>query len=720
MNRLASEKSPYLLQHADNPVHWYSWGDEAFEAARREDRPIFLSVGYSTCHWCHVMAHESFESDRVAEVLNGRFVAIKVDREERPDVDRMYMAFVQATTGGGGWPMSVWLTPDLQPFYGGTYFPPTSRWGRPGFIDILLELDRLWHDDRDRVLQAAAGNVAHLLQAATIRGEDHVPGVETLADAAQELLDSYDHRFGGFGSPPKFPRPAESLFLLREFKRTRNRAALDAVTHTLTAMAAGGMRDQVGGGFHRYSVDGQWRVPHFEKMLYDQAQLVLVYLEAAQASGDRTFLHVAEDTLRYVQRDLTDSAGGFYSAEDADSVPPDQAAGHKAEGAFYLWSADEIDQRLGRDAPLFRAAYGVGSDGNALNDPQGEFTGRNILYQARPVEALAAEFNRSVVEVREAIERFRRTLLAVRSARPRPQLDDKVLTAWNGLMIAAFARGARVTEAFASKRVEHAGQMETAEPGSPWTTYLLSAQRAASFIRERMWEPSTGRLLRRYRDGEAAIDAYAEDYACLVLGLLELFQADGDPAWLDWAVRLQRRQDEGFGDAEFGGWFGTTGRDASVHIRQKEAYDGAEPSASSVSVQNLTVLSHLAPDALDAAGAIDRTFRLFASRLRFASRSVPMMLAALSAWHAGVSEVVVVGRQSDAATRGLLAVVNRAFLPFAVVAPVGESGRDELARVAPALAGHAMRNGRPTAYVCQNFACQTPTTEPEELARQLG
>ena len=355
MNRLSSEKSPYLLQHASNPVEWYPWGDEAFAAARREDKPIFLSVGYSTCHWCHVMAHESFEDPRVAEVLNRHFISIKVDREERPDVDRVYMAFVQATTGSGGWPMSVWLLPDRKPFYGGTYFPPASAWGRPGFADLLRDLARLWRDERPRIEAAAEGVVERLAGAARQGSGDQVPGAIALDGATRDLLGSYDRRNGGFGGAPKFPRPSELLFLLREHRRTGDAAPFEAAAHTLRAMAAGGMRDQVGGGFHRYSVDGQWRVPHFEKMLYDQAQLVLAYVEAAQASGDGFFLEVAEDTLRYVQRDLTAPDGGFYSAEDADSLPVavgqasglrsavGQASSLPAEGAFYLWTATEID-----------------------------------------------------------------------------------------------------------------------------------------------------------------------------------------------------------------------------------------------------------------------------------------------------------------------------------------------------------------------------------------
>jgi uncharacterized protein len=704
MNRLSRASSPYLLQHASNPVDWYEWGDEAFAAARRDNKPIFLSVGYSTCHWCHVMAHESFEDAGVARVLNEQFVAVKVDREERPDIDRIYMAFVQATTGGGGWPMSVWLTPDLRPFYGGTYFPPSSRWGRPGFVEILNELARLWRDERTRVMTAAAGVGERLAAAQASVGAVDVPGTGALRDAVDDLLESHDRRHGGFGGAPKFPRPAELLFLLREHRRTGAAEPLEAVAFTLRAMAAGGMRDHVGGGFHRYSVDAQWRVPHFEKMLYDQAQLVLAYLEAGQASGDRAFIDVAEDTLRYVQRDLTDEAGGFYSAEDADSLPPgDPENGHKAEGAFYIWSSSELDHVLGPDAEAFRERFGVYPDGNALNDPQGEFTGRNILYQAQSIEAVANVVGQPVEAMRSSLERARVRLHQVRSDRPRPALDDKVLTAWNGLMIAAFARASRVISALVS------------EP------YLISAQRAASFIRSRLWDASSGRLLRRYRRGDAGIDAYAEDYACLVFGLIELFQADGDVSWLDWAIDLQQRLDTLFFDADLGGWFATTGTDASLVMRLKEDYDGAEPSASSIAVCNLLALSALVP-LEGAAERIERTLRLFAPRITSAPRAVPMMLTALSAWHAGMAELVLVGDETDAGLLALRREVDACYEPFVIVVPAGSSGaaREALARRLPALADMGRSDGVATAYLCRRFTCDAPTTDPVDLRRQLG
>jgi uncharacterized protein YyaL (SSP411 family) len=703
MNRLARERSPYLLQHAGNPVDWYAWGDEAFEKARRENKPIFLSIGYSTCHWCHVMEHESFENPAIADALNADFVSIKVDREERPDVDRVYMTFVQSTTGSGGWPMTVFLTPELKPFFGGTYFPPSSRWGRPGFIDLLGELARVWKHDRARVDYAAAELFDRLKAVAGADGrsqaESTVAGVDALAEGVEQFQMVFDRRRGGFGDAPKFPRPSELLFLLREHARTGAQPPLTMVTDTLRAMALGGMRDHVGGGFHRYSVDGDWRVPHFEKMLYDQAQLAIAYLEAAQAARNDFFAAVAEDTIAYVLRDLRDPAGGFYSAEDADSQPAE--GGSKKEGAFYVWSAGEIDVLLGADADAVRKRFGIEMDGNAPNDPHGEFTGQNILYTSQPIDDIAARTGRSADDILAALQRARQAMFDARAKRPRPHLDDKVITAWNGMMIAALARAARVL------------------PDRPAARSWLDAARgAAEFIRARLWQPTTGTLLRRYRDGEAGIAAYAEDYACLIWGVLELFQADGDPRWLAWARELQQRQDALFRDAQEGGWFSTTGDDPTVLLRLKEDYDGAEPSASSVSVHNLLALAHLTGDE-DARHKVERTLGRYGPRAGRAARAIPLMLAALSAWHAGAAQIVVVGSADGAAP--LLAEVARHYLPFAIVVPVtpGDPQR-ELASALPFIGAMQMRDGRATAYVCRDFACREPVTAVEALAAQLA
>jgi uncharacterized protein len=715
MNRLAQERSPYLLQHAANPVDWYPWGDAAIRRAREEDKPIFLSIGYSTCHWCHVMEHESFVNAEVAALLNRDFISIKVDREERPDVDRVYMSFVQATTGSGGWPMTVFLTPDLKPFYGGTYFPPTSRWGKPGFVDLLNELSRVWKEDRKRVDEAAS-ELFKRLQLVTdsggdrSRAESDVAGEEALDTAIEQFQMAFDRRQGGFGEAPKFPRPSELLFLLREHaRRSRGgrgaQAPLLMATETLRAMALGGMRDHVGGGFHRYSVDAEWRVPHFEKMLYDQAQLVLAYLEAGQATGESFFADVAEDTLAYVMRDMTDAAGGFYSAEDADSIPPEHAgdaAAHKTEGAFYIWAAAEIDDLLGGDATIAHRRFGIESGGNAPSDPHGEFTGKNLLYVSESVEDIAARLKMSREDVRAAIVRIRQALFAARAKRPRPHLDDKVLTAWNGLMIAAFARAARVLPDSAS-----------------CAGYLLAARRAATFIRTTLWDAQAKRLLRRYRDGEAGIDAYAEDYAFLVFGLLELFQADGDVAWLEWARTLQSVQDQRFWDDDDGGWFSTTGDDPTVLLRLKEEYDGAEPSATSVSVLNLLTLAHLIPDA-PALARVERTLARAGPRVGAAARAVPMLLCALSAWHAALSQIVLVGPGTAAATRALARTIAAHYLPFAIVIPVEPGDRQQSTAKILDFIGAMAPPGAAAAYICRDFTCQQPVADPQALEATLA
>ena len=708
MNRLARERSPYLLQHAGNPVDWYPWGGEAFDRARREDRPIFLSIGYSTCHWCHVMEHESFENPAIADLLNRDFVSIKVDREERPDVDRVYMAFVQATTGSGGWPMSVFLTPELKPFYGGTYFPPASRWGRPGFPDLLAELARVWKEERPKV-DAAAGELLSRLRSVTgvdgaARAESQVASADALDVAVEQFQMAFDTRRGGFGDAPKFPRPSELLFLLSEHARrtasgARGAAPLLMAAETLRAMALGGMRDHVGGGFHRYSVDGAWRVPHFEKMLYDQAQLVLAYLEAAQATGEDFHATVAEDTLAYVRRDMTHPDGGFYSAEDADSVPPEHAgdpSAHKSEGAFYIWTDAEIAAVLGDDADIARRRFGIEPDGNAPQDPQGEFTGRNLLYTAQSIEDVARRGSGTPDEVMAALARIRDRLFAARATRPRPHLDDKILTAWNGLMIAAFARAGRVL----------AGRAHASE-------YLQSARRAAAFIRQRLW--SDDGLLRRFRDGEAAIPAYAEDHAYLIWGLLELFQAAGEPEWLEWAIALQRQQDEKFWDPADGGWFSTTGEDPTVLLRLKEDYDGAEPAASSVAAFNALKLAHLTGDEAMREKA-ERTLARYGARIGVAGRQVPMMMCVLSAWHAGFSQIAIVGSDPS-----LSRELGRHHLPFALVIPVVPgANQDAVGRLLPFTAAMTTRGAAAAAYVCRDFTCAEPVTSAEDLARRIA
>jgi uncharacterized protein YyaL (SSP411 family) len=709
VNHLAGERSPYLLQHAENPVDWYPWGGVAFDAAKRDDKPIFLSIGYSTCHWCHVMAHESFEDPSIAAILNRDFVSVKVDREERPDVDRVYMTFVQATTGAGGWPMSVWLTPDLKPFFGGTYFPPSSRWGRPGFSELLAQIARSWHDDRPRILQSADSLVRRMKEAtgADQGAPDRAPVASRAAIdvGITAFAQAFDARHWGFGGAPKFPRPSELLFLLQAHALTGSREARQMALDTLRAMALGGIRDHVGGGLHRYSVDAEWRVPHFEKMLYDQAQFALANLEAAQASGDAFYAAVAEDTLDYVLRDLT-ADGAFHSAEDADSVaagPPGQpASSEKREGAFYVWTAAEIDGLFGADAAIVGRRFGVEPGGNAPADPQGEFTGQNILYIAQSIEAIATRSGRPADDVTAVLARARLRLFEARATRPRPHRDDKVITAWNGLMIAAFARAAR-TLVESPRRAD----------------WLRAAEGAAAAIESHLWRPADRRLFRRYRAGDAAIDGFCEDYACLAWGLIELFQATGDARWLTWALELMSVQTALFWDAQDGGWFSTTGHDLSVLLRLKEDYDGAEPAAASISVRNLLTLGHLVADSslIDRAG---RTLERYGPEIGRVARVMPFMLSNIALWHGGATQVVIVGAPDDTGTRALEAVVAGKYLPRVVHIPVRtEQAQRALAAVLPWIGAMPVRPGQATAYVCHDFTCQAPVTDPAALDAQL-
>ncbi len=664
MNRLAQEKSPYLQQHAHNPVDWYPWGPEAFEKARTENKPIFLSIGYSTCHWCHVMERESFENPALAEILNRNFIPIKVDREERPDVDRIYMLFVQATTGSGGWPMSVFLTPELKPFYGGTYFPPDNRYGRPGFGSILEQLGQAWRTDRDKIEHSSIEVMNSLEQYSAIapRPEGLDPGV--LDSAFHTFRRSFDSRLGGFGGAPKFPRPSTLNFLLRYYVRAKNEEALDMVLLTLREMARGGMNDQLGGGFHRYSVDDRWFVPHFEKMLYDQAQLAISYLEAFQITRDPLFAGVARDIFEYVLRDLRHPEGGFYSAEDADSVIDPAQPSVKGEGAFYIWTRQELAAILPPDAlEVFCRHYGVDAAGNVRDDPHGEFHGRNILYQAR--------------DVSEDLVEARRVALAERGKRVRPHLDDKVLAAWNGLMISAFAKGAQIL-------------------GEP--RYAEAALGAAGFILRNMYDPATVTLRRRFRDGESAIPGFLDDYAFFIQALLDLYETTFEQYHLDLAAQLAERMRELFEDQEHGAFFSTAEGDSNLILRMKEDYDGAEPSGNSIAVLALLRLGRMTRGE-EFRGSAERAIAAFAQRISTASTGVPQMLVAFQYSLTPPRQVIIEGDPKAAAP--LLEAVRQRFLPDTVVM-MREPG------VSP-----------PAAYVCENFACQLPVLTVPELTGLL-
>ena len=694
-NRLIHEKSPYLLQHAYNPVDWYPWGEEAFACARDRNVPVFLSIGYSTCHWCHVMERESFEDASIAAILNRDFVCIKVDREERPDLDRVYMTALQAMGQNGGWPMSMFLTPDRQPFYGGTYYPPESRYGRAGFPDVLGRIRGIWETERPKVDESARSITTFLEDVASARSPGGVPGVEVLEASCNQISSTYDPVNGGFGAGPKFPRPVVLDFLLRHHARTGGDAPLAMVTHTLLRMASGGMYDQIGGGFHRYAVDGEWRVPHFEKMLYDQAQLVQAYLDASRCSQDPLFPAVARETLDYVLRDMTDPEGGFYSAEDADSPRPERPE-ESGEGAFYVWTKKEIDDALEGDARLFSEYFGVEGAGNAPVDPQHEFTGRNILYRRSTVDSTASRFGISGEEMLSRLTAAKRKIFTLRAERPRPLRDDKILTSWNGLMIGAFARGFRV---LGDER------------------YLVAATRAAEFVTGRMWQ--NGTLVRRYRQGECRIEAHLDDYAFLVAGLLDLVESSGDGRWLERAVTLTEEQIRLFHDSRGMGFFDTSGRDGTVLVRMKEQYDGAEPAGNSVAAMNLIRLCRMTdrPE-WDAIAA--ETVANFGGTLRAQPGALPLMAAALDFLVTPPRQVVIAGAADDPRTAAMLGILSARYLPTTVTIPLdpGVVG-DSLRNRNPYLRNLAPIDGNPAAYVCRDFVCDLPLLSPDSLARLL-
>jgi uncharacterized protein YyaL (SSP411 family) len=702
-NRLIDEKSPYLLQHAHNPVDWYPWGEDAFDKARQEDKPIFLSIGYSTCHWCHVMERESFENEEIAQLMNELFVNIKVDREERPDVDRVYMTTVQVLTGHGGWPLSVWLTPDLQPFFGGTYFPPESQYGRPGFPEILRSIGQTWSDRPQQIRQSGAKILKALQQQTQVTGPPLVNPLtedeETLRGALdtgfKQLSRSYDAQRGGFSPEPKFPRPATFNFLLRHWARRDEAGALEMTLETLRRMWAGGMYDHLGGGFHRYSVDTYWRVPHFEKMLYDQAQLAISYLEAYQITQETFFAAVARDVLDYVLRDMTDEAGGFYSAEDADSATDPARPDHKEEGAFYMWTQAEVEEILGEiDAPVFIYLYGIAEKGNSISDPTGELGDRNVLYVASTFEQASERFGQDEEEVRRIGERGKRLLLTAREKRPRPQLDDKIIASWNGLMISAFVRASQVL-----------GENH----------YLQTGRRAAEFLVAELYDSDSGTLKRRYRDGEARHPAHLEDYAFLTQGLIDLYEAGFERRWLEMAVRLTETQIESFWDEQAGGFFDTSGQDPSIILRTRETHDGAEPSGNSIAACNLLRLSWIL-GRQDWRQRAESTISSVFQQLTSAPVTMPQMLATVDFALDPPRQIVIVGSPEAEDTRAMLRAIHKRFLPDKIVLLVDENKEQpELGDAAEFYDTLEQVDDRPTAYVCENYACRLPTNEVAKL-----
>jgi len=675
-NHLVGSTSPYLLQHAENPVDWHPWGPEALEKAREQDKPIFLSIGYAACHWCHVMAHESFEDPKTAALMNENFVNIKVDREERPDIDSLYMEAVVAMTGQGGWPMSVFLTPDGRPFYGGTYFPPARRFNMPAFSEILLTLADKWSNDRDSLIDIGNELTDRIAAAPALRAGDNDLDPQHFDRAAEALFRGYDWTHGGWGQAPKFPQPMAIEFLLRRYARSGDKLALDMAKHVLSAMANGGMYDQLGGGFSRYAVDEIWLVPHFEKMLYDNAQLARVYIQGWQVTGDQQMRVVADETIAFMLRDMRHPEGGFFSSYDADS--------EGEEGKFYVWTVEEINAAIDdpKLAELIMAAYGVTEVGN--------FEGSNIFYRASEPEALAEQYSIDVETVEKQIAEAQEMLLETRRQRIHPGLDDKVLTAWNGLALIALAEAARATQN---------------------EEYLEAAQTQASFLLENLLVD--GKLLRSWRDGKAQYTAYLEDHAALGLGLLALYQSDFNPRWYREAVRQADELLEAFADPE-GGFFDTRHDHEQLIARPKSIQDSPTPSGNTLAAMLLLTLGAYE----GAARFIDPAESALRAMVLTASQHPSAFAGWLNAMDFAIGpqlQLAIAGSPSDPRFNELLSRFNSEYIPNLIVAG-GEPGADDQPTL---MAERGMREDRPTAYLCQGFTCQLPTIDGDELSRQL-
>jgi len=698
-NRLAKEKSPYLLQHAHNPVDWFAWGKEAFQKAKADNKPLFLSIGYSTCHWCHVMERESFENPEIAKVLNDHFISIKVDREERPDIDGVYMSVVMAITGSGGWPMSVFLTPEKKPFYGGTYFPPEPRWGAPGFRDLLFSIADTWKNRQEEIIKSSES----LLEIFKEKGKedqknDLTLNRETLSIAYRQLKQSFDEAYGGFGSQPKFPMGHNLSFLLRVAKNEDDSLILGIVEKTLTAIARGGIYDHLGGGFHRYATDQKWHVPHFEKMLYDQATLTKPYLEAYQLTKKPLYAQVARETFDYVLREMQDKNGGFYCAQDADSVPADVGPkGHqeKKEGAFFVWSQKEIVEVLGKsDAEILNYAYGVLPDGNVQSDSHGEFTGKNILYQKHSLTETAGHFKKKEAETQAVLNRSKEKVFQARLKRPKPHLDDKVLTDWNGLMISSLAFGSRVLN----------------EPN-----YAMAAEKAAKFILEHLVDKNR-RLLHRYREGEAAISGSLEDYAFFIHGLIDLYEATLKPEYLKEAKRLTQDMVRLFRDEKSGGFFFTALDAEALLYRRKDVYDGAAPSGNSIAALDLIRMAHITLND-DWDKKAQQLFQAFYKDVSQRPSAYTQLLIALDYAIHPSYEIVIAAKKDDPVKEKMVQKIFEFFIPRKVVIwrPAEERQAAEIFSLCPFLKDQPSVGDRATMYVCENHVCQLPLTDVTKI-----
>jgi len=686
-NRLIQEKSPYLLQHAYNPVDWHAWNEEAFQKARAENKPIFLSVGYSTCHWCHVMEKESFEDSEVAELMNEAFVSIKVDREERPDIDHVYMTVCQMMTGSGGWPLTIVMTPDKKPFFAATYIPKASRFGRPGMMELIPRISEVWRSRNKEVLESAE-NMTTALQSMEKEKPGDLLDAGVLDKAYQELAQRFDKTYGGFSGAPKFPTPHNFLFLLRYWMRSGRPNALNMVEKTLQEIRWGGIFDQIGFGFHRYSTDREWLVPHFEKMLYDQAMLALAYLETYQATGNTLYADTAKEIFAYVLRDLRSPEGGFYSAEDADS--------EGVEGKFYVWTEQELREILPPgDADLIVRVFHIQKDGNFKEEASGKSLGANILYTGKSIEDMASEWNVSAQDLKKRIDCARSRLFEVREKRIHPHKDDKILTDWNGLMIAALARGTQVL-----------GEK----------TYADAAGIAVEFILKSMRTPD-GRLLHRYRDGEAGIAAHLDDYAFMVWGLIELYEATFDARFLKTALELNGDMLRRFWDERGGGLYFTSDDAENLIVRKKEIYDGAIPSGNAVAMLNLLRLSRFTgvTDLEDRASKLQQAF---SEQVRQFPSGYTQFLCALDFSLGPAREVVIAG---SVGAGDLLNALRSRYFPNQVILLRPADGKGvEIDEVAAFAKNYVSVDGKAAAYVCSGQACKSPTTEVKELLALLS
>ncbi len=684
-NRLINEKSPYLLQHAHNPVDWYPWCEEAFEKAKTEDKPVFLSIGYSTCHWCHVMENESFEDEEVARLMNDAFISIKVDREERPDIDGIYMTICQMLTGSGGWPLTIIMTPDKKPFLAGTYFPKESRFGRTGLLELIPQIKNFWTSNREEI-NKSAGDILSTLEDSNKMKAGLTLGEKFLDKVFEKYLNRFDHQFGGFNEAPKFPSPHNLLFLLRYWKRSKDKRALVMVEKTLTQMRLGGIYDQVGFGFHRYSTDRQWLVPHFEKMLYDQALLVSAYTEAYQAAKNIFYKDTAEEIIKYVLRDMTSPEGGFYSAEDADS--------EGEEGKFYLWRKDEIKSILGDEADLFIKIFNITDDGNYVDHALGGKTGASILHLNKRISEAAEEFNLKSDELTLLMNSAREKLFNIRDKRIHPFKDDKILTDWNALMISALAKSSLVFN-----------QLE----------YLAAAEKSMDFILSKMID-ANGLLLHRYRQGEASFPGNIDDYAFVIAALIDLYEASFKTKYLKDAVRLNSELIKHFWDEKEGGFFFTGNFSEQLLIRRKEIYDGAVPSGNSAELLNLIRLGRITSNS-DYENKASAAAKLISNSIQVSPLAFAYSLCALD-FAFGPSNEIVISCGNTEEARDYVKLMSEFYIPNKVV--IINSERDEHIRtIAPFTANQFQLGNKATAYVCRNYICNLPVNKPKDFAKLL-